>query len=425
LNTNNKIITNMDESKQCVILARKEFTSILIYYLYPSIYQGIRSIWEDAKKTALPRDVYQNFQNRLIRVRKWNQDVIDHEYKRIVNKTKCEWLNDLIKKVFVLNTQLLAATNVNSFRHKIKVKVPSAEKFIHVCYMECARSFFENALYMEDRQSAISKIEQSKNLQKSYKLIMQCIENAIRTLLPIESLVTEDYNTIQEGEDANPLPQMYKSLSPYNITNGNIEIHKIPPRYQPPLEEPRNQQYEDNQVPFPRESNSNLDLGLDILGLPSLENFEFPESNNTVADPEPNAVTELPPQTALNDVFLNNNNITFDSQIQPQETIEKPQENIETDQFLPRFDPLPSLDIYNIRKEIENKEKELNNRNEGDASDNNSVAGDINMPIIKRSRQEMDLDVDSINDVKQSKVERKLPAIDDFDSKSFFSDAED
>lgn len=418
----------MDESKQCVILARKEFTSILIYYLYPSIYQGIRSIWEDAKKTALPRDVYQNFQNRLIRVRKWNQDVIDHEYKRIVNKTKCEWLNDLIKKVFVLNTQLLAATNVNSSHHKIKVKVPSAEKFIHVCYMECARSFFENALYMEDRQSAISKIEQSKNLQKSYKLIMQCIENAIRTLLPIESLVTEDYNTIQEGEDATPLPQMYKSLSPYNITNGNIEIHKMPQNQS--REEPNYQQYED-QVPLPRESNSNLDLGLDILGLPSLENFEFPESNNTVADPEPNELSPIALQTPLkttdidHDVFLNNNNITFDSQIQPQENVEKPQENIETDKNLPRFDPLPSLDIYNIRKEIENKEKEMNNRNEGDASDNNSVAGDVNMPIIKRSRQEMDLDVDSINDVKQYKIERKLPAIDDFDSKSFFSDAED
>ena len=112
----------MDESKQCVILAKKEYTSILIYYLYPSIYQGIRSIWEDAKKTSLPREVYQNFQNRLIRVRKWNQDVIDHEYKRIVNKTKCEWLNDLIKKVFVLNTQLLAATNINSHQHKIKVQ---------------------------------------------------------------------------------------------------------------------------------------------------------------------------------------------------------------------------------------------------------------------------------------------------------------
>ena len=122
---------------------------------------------------------------------KWNQDVIENEYKRIVKKSNCDYLEDLIKRVFVLNTQILAAVNMTHIdpNKKIKVKVPKGEKFIHHCYKECARAFYENVLLMEDRTNSISRVEQSKNLQKAYKLIMTCIENTIRNMLPIESFV--------------------------------------------------------------------------------------------------------------------------------------------------------------------------------------------------------------------------------------------
>src|SRR6478735_11645396 len=101
------------DDRNAVLVARREYVSILLYVLYPAIYQGLKSIWEDAKqaKKTKPREVFPEFQNRLARVRKWNQDVIDKEYKRIIDKTKCDYLEELIKRVFIISTQILAAVN--------------------------------------------------------------------------------------------------------------------------------------------------------------------------------------------------------------------------------------------------------------------------------------------------------------------------
>lgn len=205
----------MDEQKNCIFVQRKEFTTILVYILYPAIYQGLKSIWDETKRTVKAREVFAHFQHKLTRVPKWNQDVIESEYNRIIDKTKCIYIEDLIKRVFVLNTQILAAVNINSIdpNRKIKVKVPKGEKFVHHCYKECARAFYENVLLMEDRPGSISRVEQSKNLQKAYKLIMTCIENTIRNMLPIESLLKNTMDEDGEGEDATPPPMLFQSTS--------------------------------------------------------------------------------------------------------------------------------------------------------------------------------------------------------------------
>ncbi len=206
----------MDDSKNCVLVAKREYTIMLNQHLYPGIYQGLKSIWDDARKTAAPRRVYEDFQNRLARVKKWNQDVIDNEYRRIVDKSRCEWLDDLIKQVFVINTQILASVNMHTVdpNKKIKVKVPKGDKFIHFCYKECARAFYEEAPLMEDRSGVVSRVDQIKNRQKAYKLITTCIENTVRNMLPIESLLKGTMQPDDEGEDATPNPMMFPSMRP-------------------------------------------------------------------------------------------------------------------------------------------------------------------------------------------------------------------
>lgn len=227
----------MDDSKNCVLVARREYTIMLNQHLYPAMYQGLKSIWDDAKRTAPPRRVYEEFQSRLTRVKKWNQDVIDSEYRRIVDKSRCDWLDELIKRVFVINTQILAAVNMHTVdpAKKIKVKVPKGDKFIHFCYKECARAFYENALLMEDRSGAITRVEQIKNLQKAYKLITTCIENTIRNMLPIESLLRDNMDSDGEGEDATPNPMMFPSMrppplseSPFSRRNSSADIPHFP-----------------------------------------------------------------------------------------------------------------------------------------------------------------------------------------------------
>jgi len=379
----------MDESKECIILAKKEYTSILVYYLYLSIYQGIKSIWDSAKVQSKPREVYEDFQNRLKRVRKWNQDIIDHEYKRIVHKTKCEWLTNLIKKIFVVNTQILAAINLSGgTQSRIKVKIPSADKFIHVCYIECAKAFYENALLMEDRASNITKMEQSKNLQKSYKIISNCIENAIRILLPIESLVNEIYDVDGEGEDATPLPRLYESISPYNISNGNIEIRKVP-----------------QQLPQ----------------LHQLANFQqLPQLNTPVQFEQYPQFDQQPPvQFEQYPQFDQQPPVQFEQQQPHLDYI-----NLDTTGMDKLDDMLKDIEFPMMKESIYN---EVDTEN----SSTNNVQKDT-IPMDTESTEKVksngiDLDVISISDRTKDVVEDvvKLPAIDNFDSKSFFSDADE
>ncbi|KAJ3215792.1 hypothetical protein HDU81_001305 [Chytriomyces hyalinus] len=95
----------MDSEPQSVLLtARKEYTQVLVYHIGPGIYQGLQSIWVDCK--TVKKNIILEFQTRLSRVRKWNQDMIENECQRIVDKSKIEWLSDLVKKIFVVNVHI-------------------------------------------------------------------------------------------------------------------------------------------------------------------------------------------------------------------------------------------------------------------------------------------------------------------------------
>lgn len=179
----------MKEDNQCLIVARKEFTDVLVDLLYRPIYVGIQSIWEDTKSHYPPREVYGKFQDKLLKISKWNQTVITNEHRRIVDKSKCEYLDALIQKVFVLHTQLLAATSSRPNR-KIKLNIPKTDDFIHRCYEMCGRAFYENPLLMEDRTGDTRK--RVRNLQESNTIIKDCICTTIRTLLPVGNLLQED-----------------------------------------------------------------------------------------------------------------------------------------------------------------------------------------------------------------------------------------
>lgn len=191
----------MQDSKECIMSAKRDFTAILVQMIYPPIYQGIYSIWEDSKRAADPKKVHTEFQHRLSRVPKWNQSVIDREYERIIKHSKCDYLDELIKRVFLINTQVLAIT-IDPTR-KIKISIPKTDHFFHKIYEECARNFFENSILMEDRQGSIPRFEQAKNLPRAQKLIVTSIENTIRKLLPIESLVRGTSDEM-EGEEVPP-----------------------------------------------------------------------------------------------------------------------------------------------------------------------------------------------------------------------------
>ena len=190
----------MEEGSVTVLVdAKEEYTKQLISILKACIYQGIKSIYMDAKDICnqdnSPDNVLMVFQDLLSRIPKWSQDIINKEFERIANISKCDYIDDLLKVVYVSHIKILTIVHSAQKNKKISLKVPSGSHFIHLCYIECAREFWKDPYYFSDR---VTKYENQKNMRDSETMIAECIMETIRKQLPVRHILKEFLNDPDE-----------------------------------------------------------------------------------------------------------------------------------------------------------------------------------------------------------------------------------
>lgn len=175
-----------------LVEAKQEYTKQLTNILVPYFYEGIESIYCDAcelVKEVEDKSALKLFQSLLKKVPKWNQDMIEAETQRILDRTQCTWLPDLIAAVFVSNTKILTAVKAVSSKKKVNLKVPDLEHFVHKCYIECAREFYKNPFLLD--KEGISSIERQRNLREALQMVNQCIIDAVRKMLPFQEILQQ------------------------------------------------------------------------------------------------------------------------------------------------------------------------------------------------------------------------------------------
>jgi len=186
----------MEEGSVTVLVdAKDEYTKQLISILRPCIYQGIKSIYLDSKDIANQENTIENvlmiFQDQLSRIPKWSQEIINKEYQRIVDSSRCDYIDDLLKVVYVSHIKILTVVHSAQRNKKITLKVPSGSHFMHLCYIECAREFWKNPYLFSDRTT---KYEHQKNMRDSETMISECIAETIRKQLPVRHILKEYLN---------------------------------------------------------------------------------------------------------------------------------------------------------------------------------------------------------------------------------------
>ena len=102
----------MEEGNLAILVdAKTEYTKQLVSIISPYIYNGINTIYFQAKEECFEKEEIMNtlreFQNKLSAIPKWNQEVINEECETIITDSKCDWLEDLIMAVFVSHTRIL------------------------------------------------------------------------------------------------------------------------------------------------------------------------------------------------------------------------------------------------------------------------------------------------------------------------------
>ena len=103
--------------------SRNEYTSRLIGILTPLIMEGYGSIFDEAWNLCKENDESEKylmtFQNLISRVPKWNSEIVEKEKERIIEKSGCAYLEDLLTCVHIIQLKLLTTIRVGKKQKKI------------------------------------------------------------------------------------------------------------------------------------------------------------------------------------------------------------------------------------------------------------------------------------------------------------------
>ena len=170
--------------------SKNEWCSRLLNIFTPLIMEGIQSIFKESYKLCKTNDeldkYLMTFQNFIIRIPKWSQTILEEEKLRIIEKSGCSYLEDLITCVHVIQLKALTAIRVGQKQKKIDIDIPKLDVFIHKIYIHIARKIYTNVYLFETNISALLI---QKNNRQIELLIQESIMNAIRDSIPVDTIL--------------------------------------------------------------------------------------------------------------------------------------------------------------------------------------------------------------------------------------------
>jgi len=217
--------------------SRNEWCARLVNILAPMTAEGFRSIFDEAWKLCEQNNetgkYLMTFQNFLSRVPKWNATIIAQETQRIVDRSGCGYLADLVTCVHIIQLKSLTCMRVGSKQKKVDIDIPQLNDFVHKVYVNCARKLYTN-VYLFER--GIPPLSSQKNTREIEIMIKECILDSIRDSIPLEMILKtymdetiEDHTEIkmkeeivsQEPVEANEAAQVATATADATAANAN------------------------------------------------------------------------------------------------------------------------------------------------------------------------------------------------------------
>ena len=231
-------ISNLHES-------RNEWSARLVTILTPLIIEGFNSIFNESITLCEKNDEMEKylmtFQNFISRIPKWNDQIIENEYQRILDKSNCNYLGDLLSCVHVIQLKILTCVRAGKKQKNIKIDVPTFSKFLHNIYIHVARKLYTN-IYLYELN--IKPLQKQKYMREYEIIVQECILTAIRETMPIEELlkayidesieeeideeiIEKPYEVIEDNKEEevkieNPV-EIIEPSTPVSLPNNNIK----------------------------------------------------------------------------------------------------------------------------------------------------------------------------------------------------------
>jgi len=202
------VLSNLQESKN-------EWCSRLISIFTPLIIEGIRSIYNEAWKMCLDNSeagkYLMTFQNLLARIPKWNNIIIEEERKRIIERSGCNYLEDLITCVHIIQLKVLTCIRVGNKQKQIDISIPKLDTFIHKIYIHTARKVYTNVYLFEKN---INPLQTQKNGRELEIIVQECILTTIRESIPTEAIIRAYMDESVEQEEEVIIEQLKEPVLP-------------------------------------------------------------------------------------------------------------------------------------------------------------------------------------------------------------------
>lgn len=207
--------------------SQNEWCAKLLSILTPFIIEGFKSIFIEAVKICQEKgekDKYlMTFQNFIQHIPNWSMNTIENERKRIIEKSGCTYLEELISCVHIIQLKLLTAVRVGQKQKKIDIHIPKLDDFIHKVYIYCARKIYKNVYLF---QIGIEPLQIQKHNRELETIIQDCILNSIRDSIPVETILKV---YMDESIEENIIEEIKEEIIPIP------PIPTIPPISSPPV----------------------------------------------------------------------------------------------------------------------------------------------------------------------------------------------
>ena len=182
--------------------ARNEWCSRLVSILTPLVSEGLKSIFEEAWKMCVDTDemnkYLMTFQNLLSRIPKWNNVIIEEERNRIIERSGCNYLEDLITCVHIIQLKVLTCIRVGNKQKKVDISIPKLDPFLHRVYIQTARKVYSNVYLFE---KSVSPLQMQKNARELETIIQEAIMTTIRESIPTEAIIRAYTDESEEQEE--------------------------------------------------------------------------------------------------------------------------------------------------------------------------------------------------------------------------------
>ena len=198
--------------------SRNEWCHRLVSVLTPLIIEGFRSIFDESWQICVQNNetnkYLMTFQNLLSAIPKWNTLIVEEEKKRIIERSGCNYLEDLITCVHIIQLKVLTSIRVGNKQKKIEISIPKLEHFIHKAYSHAARKIYMN-VYLFEKNVEDSLLVQRNNRELEV-IVQEMIMVTIRESIPTEAIIRAYMDESIEEEEIISIEPIVVADDPLN-----------------------------------------------------------------------------------------------------------------------------------------------------------------------------------------------------------------